>query len=238
MLLSVVAIGDLQEQKFTQGDVLAVTRLRKDLLQTWVNRKVIELGEQNPGSGKRRIYSAIDIVKLALMRRIADLGLDLSIGREFASEAERLLLSAREVEWDYHLTIRKRDATHQTMNIEIVGSAGHSPLWRNYGPRIGDARCIRVSDFIEPFEPAFSRRTRTFLSEDRPIDPLTRAALARAGMHAEPALIFPFGQIVNGALLQIEALEQGYLPSAVDAVEAIVRRSRGAEPDAQAAENG
>lgn len=225
--------ADLQQQKFTQGDVLAVTRLRKELLQTWINRNVIELGEQNPGSGKRRLYSAIDIVKLALMRRIADLGLDLAIGRELAHEAERLLLSGRGVEWELHLTIRKREATHETIKVQIVASAGHTPLSLNYGATVGDARNMLVSDFTEPLESTFSRRTRIFREEKRPIDPVRRAALARAGLHAEPALIFPFGEIVNGALLQIEALEQGPLPDVFEAMTEIAGQPRtAAQPQA------
>jgi hypothetical protein len=208
---------DLTEQKYTQGDVLAVTRLRKDLLQTWINRKVVALGEQHPGSGRRRLYSAIDIVKLALMRRIADFGLDLSIGRDLASEAERRLLSDRGVEWGLHLSIKKREATHEEIKVEII-SAGYSTLSLHYGATVGDSRDMRVSNFTEPFESMFSRRTKEFLVEERPIDPDKRDALARAGVHAEPALIFPFGEIVNGALVQIEALDQGPLPGVMDAM--------------------
>lgn len=209
---------DLTAQKYTQSDVLAVTRLRKPLLQTWINRSVVELGEQHPGSGRRRLYSALDIVKLALMRRIADLGLDLQIGRDLASEAERLLLAGREIEWNFHLTIRKSEATHKDIHVEIVASAGHSLLSLHYGAIVGDARDMLVSHFTEPLESIFRRRTRTRFSEERPIDPKKRAALARAGIHAEPALIFPFGEIVNGAVLQIEALDEGYLPSPVEAM--------------------
>ena len=208
---------DLTEQKYTQGDVLAVTRLRKDLLQTWINRKVVALGEQHPGSGRRRLYSAIDIVKLALMRRIADFGLDLSIGRDLASEAERLLLSDRGVEWELHLSIKKREATHEEIKVEMI-SAGYSTLSLHYGATVGDSRDMRVSNFTEPFESMFSRRNKEFLVEERPIDPDKRDALARAGVHAEPALIFPFGEIVNGALVQIEALERGPLPGVMDAM--------------------
>lgn len=208
---------DLTEQKYTQGDVLAITRLRKDLLQTWINRKVVALGEQHPGSGRRRLYSAIDIVKLALMRRIADFGLDLSIGRDLASEAERLLLSDRGVEWELHLSIKKREATHEENKVEIT-SAGYSTLSLHYGAIVGDSRDMRVSAFTEPFESMFSRRTNQFLVEERPIDSHKRDALARAGVHAEPALIFPFGEIVNGALVQIETLEQGPLPGVMDAM--------------------
>ena len=208
---------DLTEQKYTQGDVLAITRLRKDVLQTWINRKVVALGEQHPGSGRRRLYSAIDIVKLALMRRIADFGIDLSIGRDLASEAERLLLSDRGVEWELHLSIKKREATHEEIKVEII-SAGYSTLSLHYGATVGDSRDMRVSNFTESFESMFSRRTKEFLVEERPIDPDKRDALARAGVHAEPALIFPFGEIVNGALVQIEALEQGPLPGVMDAM--------------------
>jgi DNA-binding transcriptional MerR regulator len=210
--------SDLRQHKFTQTDVLAITQLRKELLQTWINRRVIELSEQHPGSGRRRLYSALDIVKLALMRRIADLGLDLAIGRELAQEAERRLLSNRGVEWGLHLTIRKRDATHERVKVQIVASAGHTPLTLNYNAMVGDAREMLVSHFTEPFESMFSRRKRIWMEEDRPIDPAKRAALARAGIHAEPALIFPFGEIVNGTLLQIEALEQGHLPHVMEAM--------------------
>lgn len=218
---------DLTEQRYTQGDVLAVTRLRTDLLQTWVNRKVVALGEQHPGSGRRRLYSAIDIVKLALMRRIADFGLDLSIGRDLAGEAERLLLSGREIEWGYHLSIKKHEATETEIKVEIVASAGYSLLSLNYGAIVGDARDMRVSHFTEPFEPTFSRRTRVFLSEERSIDPRKRDALARAGVHAEPALIFPFGEVVNGALLQTAALDAGPLPGVFDAMLECANDSRG-----------
>ncbi|OJH18281.1 hypothetical protein BLX88_13990, partial [Bacillus obstructivus] len=100
----------LTQQHFTQGDVLEITRLKKELLQTWMNRGVIALGEQNPGSGRRRLYSALDIVKLGLLRRVADLGLELGLGRELADEAERLLLNGSGLEWEYHLSIRKKEA--------------------------------------------------------------------------------------------------------------------------------
>lgn len=208
---------DLLEQRFTQPDVLAITRLRKELLQTWINREVVKLGEQNPGSGRRRLYSAIDIVKLGLMRRIADLGLDLNIGRDLADEAERKLLAERKVPWELHLSIKKQDATHKDIDFQLVASAGHSVLSLKYGAMVGDAREMIVSHFTEPMESVFRRRKRT-RTDDRPIDPRRREALAKAGIYAEPALIFPFGEIVNGTLLQIEALHDGHLPTAVEAM--------------------
>ncbi|TGX49163.1 hypothetical protein E5A73_20215 [Sphingomonas gei] len=210
----------LTEQHFTQGDVLGITRLKKELLQTWMNRGVIALGEQNPGSGRRRLYSALDIVKLGLLRRVADLGLELGLGRELADEAERLLLSGSGLEWEYHLSIRKKEATHEEIRVTLIGPSDMSPLTLKYGGTVGDARHLPVSHFTEPFEGTgfLNRRVRKWGEEERPIDPERRIALARAGFYAEPALIFPFGEVVNGTLLQIAAKCEATLPGLADAL--------------------
>jgi len=209
-------MNGLQARRYTQADVLAVTRLRKELLQTWINRRVIALAEQNPGSGKRRLYSAIDVVKLGLMRRVADLGLDLAIARDLASDAERMLIEGREVPWELHLSIKKHDATQRGVTFEVIASAGYSVLALKYGAIVGDARDLRVAHFTEPFESMFRRRKKIFLEDGRPMDPERRDALAKAGIYAEPAVIFPFGEIVNGTLLQLAALREGHLPDLVE----------------------
>ena len=59
---------------------------------------------------------------------------------------------------------------------------------------------MRVSHFTEAFEGVFNRRDRT---NDYKIDPDARDRLARQGIHAEPALIFPVGEIVNAVLLRL-----------------------------------
>ena len=195
----------LTTHRFTQGDVLAVTRLRKDVLQTWMNRGVIALGDQNPGTGRRRLYSPLDIVKLALMRRVADLGMALSIGLDLAGEAERVLLAGRLPSWNEHLSMKPDAATRKEASVSVIASAGYSLLALKYGATVGDAFEMRVSSFTEPFDGVFQRRKRTG-DEERPIDPDQRAALARKGIHAEPVVIFPFGEIVNATLLQVEDL--------------------------------
>jgi len=210
----------LTEQHFTQGDVLEITRLKKELLQTWMNRGVVALGEQNPGSGRRRLYSALDIVKLGLLRRIADLGMELGIGRDFAEGAERLLLGGRGLEWEYHVPIRRKEATHEDIKVTVIGSSNMSPLTLKYGGMVGDARDMRVSHFTEPFEGTgiLDRRVHRMFEEDRPIDPERRLVLAKAGTYAEPVLIFPFGEVVNGTLLQIVAKCEGTLPALAEAL--------------------
>jgi DNA-binding transcriptional MerR regulator len=224
----------LTEQHFTQGDVLEITRLKKELLQTWMNRGVVTLGEQNPGSGRRRLYSALDIVKLGLMRRIADLGMELGIGRDFAEDAERLLLSGRGLEWEYHVPVRRKDATHEAIKVTIIGPSNMSPLTLKYGGTVGDARDMRVSQFTEPFEGTgiLDRRVREMFKEDRPIDPERRVALAKAGFYAEPVLIFPFGEVVNGTLLQIAAKCESTLPALAESLAHIADGRRRVEAKA------
>lgn len=200
-------LATLTFERFTQADVLRVTRLRERVLQTWVNRGVIAVGRQNPGTGRRRLYSPLDIVKLALMRRVADLGLELGVGRDLAGEAERMLLSGRPPSWHEYLSMRPKTATRDTSSTSIIASAGYSLLALYYNATVGDAHEMRVASFTEPFDSVFQRRIRTG-GEDRPIDVKRRAALARQGIFAEPVVIFPFGEIVNGTLLQIEALTE------------------------------
>jgi len=195
---------DLHCPRFTQADVLAVTKLKPEVLQTWINRRAVKLTVQNPGSGKPRRYTAIDIVKLAVMRRVADLRMELSLAREFAAIAEQRLNEGRKIDWHEHLSFQPHSATKTFFNIGMMGVEGERvPLV--YGHGVGDAHDMRVSHFTEPFESMLHRRERK-RDGTRPMIPALRDQCARQGVHAEPVVIFPLGEIVNGALLQIEQL--------------------------------
>lgn len=197
----------LQTPQFTQPEVLKVTRLKPAVLQTWVNRNAIELAEQNPGTGRRRLYSALDVVKLALMRRVADLQMDLSVAREIANEAERMLTANQSVSWDLHITFKPDYATEKDLKATVIASAGISLLAMKYRATQGDASQMRVAQFTEPFEQICPRRERTYTDTDeRPIDPTRRDYFASQGVHAEPVVIFPFGEIVNGTLVRLSTL--------------------------------
>ncbi len=195
----------LEDPRYTQPEVLRVTRLKAPVLQTWVNRGAIQLSEQNPGTGRRRLYSALDVVKLAIMRRMADLSIDLSVSKRVAEEAAAALAKNNEIDWGLFISLRPKAATDESVSINVVT---YTPLG-SFGPTIGDARNMRVSDFVEPFEGIglFDRRRRTArFSDDRPIDAERREVLARMGIHAEPVIIFPLGEVVNGALAQLRAI--------------------------------
>jgi DNA-binding transcriptional MerR regulator len=194
---------------YTQPVVLAVTGLKPAQLQTWVNREVVLLCEQNPGYGRRRLYSALDIIKFAIMRRLAGLQIDLSVSRTIIEDTERTIDQCGKVDWDLYLTLRLRDPE---ASVQIVGSSNMRFL--GFAPMIGDPRNVRLSTLTEPFEDTgiWSRRRKPTMEQtlsgddERPIDPQRREVLAAKGMHAEPVIIFPLGEIVNGTLAQLHAL--------------------------------
>jgi len=194
--------------RYTQPVVLAVTGLKPAQLQTWVNREVVQLFEQNPGSGRRRLYSALDIIKLAIMRRLANLQIDLSVSRTIIEDTEKIIGQHGEVEWNLYLVMPLRDPEAP---IQIVGSSNMRFL--GFGPMIGDPWNIRLSTLTEPFEDTgiASRRRKPTVEQmlsgddERPIDPQRREVLAANGIHAEPVIVFPLGEIVNGTLAQLRA---------------------------------
>jgi hypothetical protein len=66
---------------------LWVTKLAAATLQTWVNRGIVDLSERNPGTGKPRQYSALDVCRLGVMRSLTDLGISVSTAQSIANEA-------------------------------------------------------------------------------------------------------------------------------------------------------
>ena len=206
-----IATSFLTEPRYTTPEVLAVTLLKPEVLQTWINREVF--GERNPGRGQRRLYSKIDIVKLSIMRRMADLSVALSVSIEIATAAaEQLAASAGEFDWNLYISLRPKTATAQSAEVVTPGGA-----LAKYDPVYGDPFHMRVSHFVEVFDGVFSRRSKPSLADvhagkakgdDRPIDPERRKQLARNGIHAEPVIIFPLGEVVNGALLQLLAFDE------------------------------
>ena len=207
----------LSTPRYVQADVLKITRLKPEMLQTWSNREIVKLSDQNPGSGRRRLYSSTDVVKLAIMRRMADLRIDLSVSKELAEAAADDLLAGHSIEWDLYIHFNPRDATADVTKYEII-QPSDMPKLSKFGGLIGDPIDTPVSQYVENFAPGITRREsrRTHdhmeamargeeLSENPPIVPERRVALAKHGFHAEPVIIFPIGEIVNGTLVQLEA---------------------------------
>ncbi|TGU89719.1 hypothetical protein EN794_043840 [Mesorhizobium sp. M00.F.Ca.ET.151.01.1.1] len=205
---------DLTAPEFTQPDVLKVTRVKPPVLQTWINRKAIELAVQNPGTGKSRLYSGIDILKIGIMRRLSDLRVDLSVSKQIAEAAAAIVAGPRFddtaaslLKWDCYLFMRPDDASQKAVDLEI---AARSPLQvlDRFGLADGiDPEAYRLTQLAWPWDGTGIRRAS---GDDKygTIDDAERARFAAQGIHAEPVIIFPLGEIVRGTLLQVEALAE------------------------------
>lgn len=206
---------DLNTPKFTQPDVLRVTRVKPAVLQTWTNRKAIELAVQNPGTGKPRLYTALDIVKVAIMRRLSDLRVDLSVAKQIA-EATAAIMSGSGFDisanggplaWDSYLFMRPDDATQKAFHLN---RKIRSPLEAldNFGLKENlDPHGWRLTQIAWPWGGTGMRRSSGLLDEPHgPIDDRMRQHWASQGFHAEPVIIFPLGEIVRGTLLQVQSL--------------------------------
>lgn len=76
MSLALETIEELAKPQFVNSDVMQATGRSAATLQSWVNRGVLlPASGQNPGVGQRRLYSAIDVVKLAVLGELTDFGL-------------------------------------------------------------------------------------------------------------------------------------------------------------------
>lgn len=195
---------DLHTPRFTQTEALAVSGLTAPTLQTWVNREHVTLSDQNPGRGRRRVYSPLDVVKLAIMRRLFDFGVDITYIKELAEDVAETLAERGEIEWHRYSMIRPKQP-----GIQIIGSSRSM----QFDYHIGNPRDMRVSSFVEPPFPRFKERSpdpaKRFQQDKFEIDPEKRDFLATQGMHAEPVLIFPVGEVANGVILQLKAIESG-----------------------------
>ena len=67
---------NLEESSFGQASVVAATGLSAPALQAWVARGVLSLSLdcQKPGTGNKRLYSGMEVARIAAMKVLTDLG--------------------------------------------------------------------------------------------------------------------------------------------------------------------
>jgi len=93
---------NFDESSFGNRDLTAATGLASTTIQTWVNRGVLSLSAQqrNPGAGQKRIYSALEIARIAAMKALIDRGLAASSAGQLALRRETAVLLRAGVESD------------------------------------------------------------------------------------------------------------------------------------------
>jgi DNA-binding transcriptional MerR regulator len=65
---------DVTASHFTNGQVCDVAGISPATLQNWANRGIVRPLEERPGTGQKRLYSGLDVVRLALMAELVNLG--------------------------------------------------------------------------------------------------------------------------------------------------------------------
>ena len=64
---------DLEERRFGQADVVAITGLAAKTLQNWNERGLVPGEQQRPRKGHRRRYTGLEVITLGIMHRVTTL---------------------------------------------------------------------------------------------------------------------------------------------------------------------
>jgi len=73
------AIRSIHTERFDTKEVASVSGVDIGKLQNWLTRGVIQTeSELNPGRGQSRAYSAYEVARIRLMKKLADTGVPLS----------------------------------------------------------------------------------------------------------------------------------------------------------------
>jgi hypothetical protein len=71
-------IPAIHTREFSTKNAAAVVGISLGKIQNWLTRGAIQLeGEQNPGRGQSRNYTAYEIARISLMKKLSDCGLPL-----------------------------------------------------------------------------------------------------------------------------------------------------------------
>ncbi len=180
----------------TQPDLLQVTMARADQVQTWVNREHVKIEQPNPGRGKSRLYCELDAVKIGVMVRLAAFGIPVTRAAKFADYVEGRYRAGQPLDWDEYSHISFQSQMRQSGHFIASVAAPYMDL----GLSEGNAADLRVSKFSE--------QTRATLTNGKAIDNRQREKLAAIGIHAEPFLFFPLGEVANGIRQQVAQLRE------------------------------
>lgn len=165
---------------FEQTDVLELTGLDRDTLQTWVNRGHAPLFRRHPGRGRPRSYSTSDVVRLAIMWRANDLGLPLFVAKDIAESVTTDYASSDSVPRDLCLYL-------DWDSIDLAMAT------------VSALRLYRYRWSSEPFDQIpLSKVLGGFTNGER--------ARREAQLLSVPVLVFPVGRIVQKTMQAIDAI--------------------------------
>lgn len=198
----IMKFGDIHMLKpfLGQPSLLRVTLARTDQVQTWVNREHIKIEQPNPGRGKSRLYSELDAIKIGVMVRLTAFGIPVTKAARFAAYVEQRYVDDTPLRWNEFSQISFKSQINPDAELILSSNAPAMDL----GLSEGDTEHLRVSSFAEWFRGVIPNRR----DGEGDIVPERRTELAKAGIHAEPFLFFPLGEVVNGIRAQVSAIRE------------------------------
>lgn len=108
-----MTIIDPDAAQFTQLEVIRVTEIEPTRLQTWLSRGNLKIGlKTEKGTGKPRLYTVNDMVRIATIRAFTDLGVPIEVADRLAGFAARRFIqyqAGKVISPDYGISVFKKD---------------------------------------------------------------------------------------------------------------------------------
>lgn len=81
---------DIEVPEYTQADVIHITAVSAKTLQNWTdpNRGILRLSQDSVGKGRRRLYSALDIMAVTMIAHLSALGVSPNLVSQLFYERE------------------------------------------------------------------------------------------------------------------------------------------------------
>ncbi|GAA0785422.1 MerR family transcriptional regulator [Roseibium denhamense] len=81
---------DIEIPEYTQADVIRITSVSAKTLQNWTdpNRGILRLSQGSVGKGRRRLYSALDIMAVTMIAHLSGLGVSPNLVSQLFYERE------------------------------------------------------------------------------------------------------------------------------------------------------
>lgn len=189
------SIDELTRPSLTWAQVLElIPHMPPGVAQSWINRGHVDLEQVNPGRGRARLFAPADVAKLALLERFSAFGVPVDRAKEYVDATADRVSREGFLDWNDGFAIDYRGQRSPRLPVSAITYAGPPDDFAVLSKRIGDDAL--VCQFTQWFRGFFRRH-----DPDGEDDPAQRESLARRGIHAEPVLIIPVGEIVNGTLL-------------------------------------
>ena len=180
-------VGPLLEPRYSFTEAAAFANITTQLVAMWRARGLIKCAKRVFGT-RRPLWSKLDLVRLVVVKSLADFHYPLVEAARIAEGAAAELLEKGELEWNAYMLLRPR-----AVSVFVNVAPGEFEVF--------DPRERSTADVVGPLK-------RWGTEKPGKIDADYRDRLARRGVFARPVLIFPIGEICMGTLAMLRAVDE------------------------------